>query len=135
MAVNTEVSESTMQPAHPLASLTAAEIETAVSVLRADDRLTNAAPFAYFRLDEPPKAEVATFADGDPLERRVRVVIVPGPAADVVEAVVDVGARAVLSWREVPDARPALLFEESFKAIVALNEHAGWQAALARRGI
>jgi primary-amine oxidase len=135
MAIDTAASEATMQPAHPLESLTGAEIKTAAAVLRADERLTGAARFAYFGLDEPPKAEVATFADGDPMERRVRVVIVPGPAADVVEAVVDVGARAVLSWREVPDARPALLFEESFKAIVALNEHAGWQAALARRGI
>jgi primary-amine oxidase len=63
------------------------------------------------------------------------VVIVPGPAAHVVEAVVDVESRAVQSWREVPETRPALLFEESFGAIVALNENAEWQAALARRGI
>jgi primary-amine oxidase len=135
MAIDTAASESTMRPAHPLESLTAGEIEAAVAVLRADGRLTDAARFAYFGLDEPAKDVVAGFAAGRAVERRVRVVIVPGPAANVVEAVVDVGGRAVASWREVPGMRPAMLFEESFNAIVALNESPEWQAALARRGI
>jgi primary-amine oxidase len=135
MAIDTEASASTMRPAHPLESLTAGEIETAVAVLRADGRLTDAARFAYFGLDEPDKDVVAGFVAGDAVERRVRVVIVPGPAVDVVEAVVDVGGRAVASWREMPGMRPAMLFEESFNAIVALNESPEWQAALARRGI
>jgi primary-amine oxidase len=135
MAIDTEASESTMRPAHPLESLTAGEIETSVAVLRADGRLTDAARFAYFGLDEPAKDVVAGFVPGDAVERRVRVVIVPGPAADVVEAVVDVGGRAVASWREMPGMRPAMLFEESFNAIVALNESPEWRAALARRGI
>src|SRR5918995_2616123 len=135
MAIDTAASESTMRPTHPLEALTATEIETAMAVLREDGRLTDAARFAYFGLDEPPKGVVAGFAAGDPVERRVRVVIVPGPAADVVEAVVDVGRRALLSRRELPGMRPAMLFEESFNAIVALNESPEWQAALARRGI
>src|SRR5262249_25592869 len=83
----------------------------------------------------PPKDVVAAFVAGAPVERRVRVVIVPGPEADVVEAIVDVQHRAVVSWREVPGARPGLLFEEALNAIVALNEHPEWQSALARRGI
>ena len=135
MAIDTAASESTMRPAHPLESLTAGEIEMAAEVVRADGRLTDAARFAYFGLEEPAKDVVAGFAAGDPVERRVRVVIVPGPAADVVEVIVDVGNRAVHSWREVPGMRPAMLFEESFIAIAALNESPEWQAALARRGI
>jgi primary-amine oxidase len=135
MAVNTAISEPLMRPAHPLDALTASEIETAAAVLREDERLTDAALFAYFALEEPPKDVVAAFNSGDPVERRVRVVIVPGPAADVVEAVVDVNRRAVLSWHEVPGARPAILVDEAVNAIEALNEHPEWQAALARRGI
>jgi primary-amine oxidase len=135
MAIDTAASEASMRPAHPLEPLTGAEIETATAVLRESGRLTDAARFAYFGLDEPTKDAVTGFAAGDPLERRVRVVIVPGPTADVVEAVVDIGGRAVESWREVPGMRPAMLFEESFNAIVALNESHEWQAALARRGI
>src|SRR5262249_56454572 len=98
-------------------------------------RLTDAARFAYFGLDEPPKEAVTGFAPGDPVDRRVRVVIAPGPGAEVVEAIVDVNARAVESFREVPEMRPALLFEESYGAIVALRDNPEWQAALARRGI
>jgi primary-amine oxidase len=135
MAVNTAISESSMRPAHPLEALSAAEIETAAAILREDERLTDAARFAYFGLEEPPKDVVATFDAGDPVERRVRVVIVPGPAVDVIEAVVDVNRRAVQSWREVAGVRPGLLFEEAINAIAALNEHPEWQAALARRGI
>jgi primary-amine oxidase len=135
MAIDTAASESTMRPAHPLESLSGAEIEAAAAVLRKDGRLTDAARFAYFGLEEPAKDAVAGFAAGDPVERRVRVVIVLGPAADVVEAVVDVTGRTLVSWHEVPGARPGLLFEEAINAIAALTEHPGWRAALERRGI
>ncbi|HVN50241.1 MAG TPA: primary-amine oxidase, partial [Acidimicrobiales bacterium] len=57
------------------------------------------------------------------------------PAPTVVEAVVDLARGAVVGWTELQDTRPALLFEESFKAIVALHEHPEFVAALARRGI
>jgi primary-amine oxidase len=135
MAVDTAASESTMRPAHPLEALTAAEIEQAAAVVRAEGKLTEASHFAYFGLDEPSKDAVARFSAGDVVERRVRVVAVPGPAAEVVEAVVDVGRGALRSWREIPGTRPALLFEESLYAIIALNENAEWRAALARRGV
>jgi primary-amine oxidase len=135
MAIDTAASESTMRPAHPLEPLTAAEIEAAAAVAREEGKLTDAARFAYFGLEEPAKDVVAGFTAGDPCERRVRVVIVPGPAAEVVEAVVDVGQRALVSWRDVPGVRPGLLFEESLNAILALSENPEWQAALARRGI
>ncbi|HEY4396940.1 MAG TPA: primary-amine oxidase [Acidimicrobiia bacterium] len=135
MAIDTAPTGSGTRSAHPLDALSAAEIEAAADVLRADGRVSDAALFAYFGLDEPSKDTVAGFTTGDPVDRRVRIVIVPGPAANVVEAVVDVGRRAVVSWREVPGARPALLYGESFNAIVALHEHPEWRAALARRGI
>src|SRR5262249_56564158 len=87
MAIDTAASEATIGPAHPLACLTGPEIEAAVTVLRESGRLTDAARFAYFGLDEPPKEAVTGFAPGDPVDRRVRVVIAPGPGAEVVEAV------------------------------------------------
>ena len=135
MAIDTAPTGSGTRSAHPLDALDATEIQAAAAVLRADSRMADAALFAYFGLEEPSKEAVAGFTAGDAVDRRVRVVIVPGPAADVVEAVVEVGRGAVESWREVPGVRPALLYGESFNAIVALHEHPEWQAALARRGI
>ena len=41
----------------------------------------------------------------------------------------------LVEWTEHEGARPALGFDESFKAIVALHEHEGFKAALAARGI
>src|SRR5437763_3569058 len=135
MAIDTAPTGSGTRSAHPLDALDATEIQAAAAVLRPDRRVPDAALFAYFGLDEPSKDAVAEFIAGGRVDRRVRVVVVPGPAADVVEAVVDVGRRAVVSWHEVPGVRPALLYGESFDAIVALHDHPEWQAALARRGI
>src|SRR2546430_8893023 len=131
MAVDTAATGSGTRSAHPLDALDPAEIQAAGDVLRADSRVPDAALFAYFGLDEPSKDAVTGFTAGDPVDRRVRVLVVPGPAADVVEAVVDVGRRAVASWREGPGVRPALLYGECFNAIVALHEHPEWKAALA----
>src|SRR4029453_18604545 len=98
MAIDTAPTGSGTRSAHPLDALSAKEIETAAEVLRAEGRLTDAALFAYFGLDEPPKEVVSGFTGGAPVDRRVRVVVAPEPAADVVEALVDVGRRALVSW-------------------------------------
>jgi len=50
-------------------------------------------------------------------------------------AIVSVTDRTVRSIVEHPDVRPALLFEESWNAIVAVREHPDWQAAMRARGI
>ena len=83
MAIDTAPTGSGTRSAHPLDALSAREIETAAEVVRADGRLTDAALFAYFGLDEPSKEAVAGFTAGDPVERRVRIVVVlrqPHPA-------------------------------------------------------
>ena len=114
---------------HALEPLTAEEITAAVDAVRATDRLTDAARFSTITLDEPSKDELAN------ADRRARLVIVPGPEASLIEAVVSLASGAVASWTEHDRVRPALGFEESFNAIVALHEHDGFKAALAARGI
>ena len=111
--------------------LTPEEIERAVAVVRTRPDLDDAARFAYVGLHEPTKDELA----GSDPPRRVRVVIVPGPAAELVEAVVDLATGSVASWTPHADTRPGLLFDDSLKAIAALHEHPDFLAALARRGI
>jgi primary-amine oxidase len=111
--------------------LTAAEIERAVALVAARPELDDAARYAYIGLDEPTKTELA----GPNPPRRVRIVVVPGPAADVIEVVVDLSSASVVAWDERPDLRPALLFEDSLNAIVALHGDPDFLAALARRGI
>ena len=122
-------------PTHPLEVLTVSEIDAAVAAVRATGRLTDAARFAAVVLDEPTKDELAAFDGGDAVARRLRLTIVPGPKCQVIVAVVDVRTAEILAWDEVEGVRPALLFEESFGAILALHEHEGFRAAMAARGI
>lgn len=111
-----------------LDALTADEVSAAVEIVRATGRLTEAARFSTITLDEPPK-------DAPSRDRRVRLLIVPGPDITLIEAIVDLGSGSVVSWVEREGFRPALGFEESFNAIVALHEHEGFQAAMDARGI
>ena len=120
---------------HPLEPLSAAEIAAAVTAAKAHGPLDDAARFAAVTLVEPSKDELATFAAGGEARRRARLSIVTGPEAALIEASVDVATGEVLRWAVLEDVRPALLFEESLLAIIALHDHPDWVAALARRGI
>ncbi|HEY3142928.1 MAG TPA: primary-amine oxidase, partial [Acidimicrobiales bacterium] len=124
---------------HPLAALTEDEVRAAVAAVRATGRLDDAARFATISLQEPTKAELAAFEQGETIARRVHLEIVPGPDCQVVHAVVEVSgsdeAAKVRTWDVHEDVRPALLVEEAFNAIVALHENQEWIDALAKRGI
>ena len=63
------------------------------------------------------------------------MVLLQGPEADVVEAIVSVTRGEVLRWEAVEDVRPPLQMEEAYGAQLALQECAEWNAALDRRGI
>jgi primary-amine oxidase len=112
--------------AHPLDPLTADEIGIAVGAVRASGRVGDGVHFAAVTVDD---ARVDTDA------RRARVIAVPGPEASVIEATVALPSGDLTGWTVHDDARPALGFEESFNAIIALHEHEGWRAAMTARGI
>ena len=120
---------------HPLAALIADEVILAVELVRATGRLTDDARFAYVGLNEPDKESVRSFNPGDPVDRELRLVIVTDPASKLVEAVVSVTSGEVLSWDELEDLRPSLLFEESVRAIEAVRADPTWRAAMKKRGI
>ncbi|MDQ1478413.1 MAG: primary-amine oxidase [Actinomycetota bacterium] len=121
--------------AHPLEMLTAEEVTRAVAVLRDSGRLPEGALFASIVLHEPEKAALAAWSPGEPVERRVRAVIVPGPECGVVEAIVDVGAGIIENWDEISHVRPTLLMHEAAQAIGTIRANPEYLAALARRGI
>ena len=117
--------------AHPLDMLTADEITRAVEVLRATGRVGEGALFAHVVLREPAKDDLARWKSGDPIDREVRVQIVPGPGLKLVEAIVSVTRSEVREWREVEGSRPALLFTEALNAMLTTKEHPEYRAALA----
>ena len=125
---------------HPLAMLSPAEMTRAGEIVVGSGRLGSAeqaaaARFVHLVLHEPPKDAVLAWQPGDPIDRQVRALVVPGPGLDIVEAVVSVTTGAVLDWQVVEGMRPALMFGESMMAIIRVKEHPDWQAAMRRRGI
>jgi primary-amine oxidase len=120
---------------HPLEMLTGDEITRAVEVLRASGRVDDSVLFASVVLHEPAKSELASWKPGDPVERRVRAMIIPGPENGVIEAVVDLGRGTIESWEMVEGMRPTLLMHEAAGAVFTTRAHPEYLAALERRGI
>jgi primary-amine oxidase len=125
---------------HPLAPLNGDEITTARQLVFDSGRLVIPADdvrFAYVGLCDPPKALVHAYDRGEDVsvDRRVRLTLLQGPEAVVVEVIVSLTRGAVDSWVEVADVRPALQIEEAISVIMALRSNPEWNAALDRRGI
>ncbi len=120
---------------HPLASLSAEEIEAAVKVARDQGDLADRPHFAYVGLEEPAKDLVRRHRPGDPVPRHVRLVAVQGPEARVVELVVAPAEGRVVSRVDREESRPALLITECGRAVTVLKEDPHWQEAMRRRGI
>ena len=116
---------------HPLDMVTPDEIRAAVEVIRADPRFEAGSVFADVRLYEPAKD-----AAPEAFEREIEALLVPpGARLEAIEVVVSVTAREIRSWTVREGARPALLFGESLQAMLGVQAHPDWQAALRRRGI
>ncbi len=125
---------------HPLAPLTGDEIIAAREIVYASglaEAPNEALRFAYVGLCDPPKELVRAVDRGEPvaLDRRVRLVVLQGPVADVAEVIVSVTRGEIDRWEIVRDVRPPLQIEESIMVLAALHEHPEWNAALDRRGI
>src|SRR3954447_1811380 len=60
---------------HPLSRMTAEEVTAARDVVRAAGLLHESTKFVYVGLEEPHKREVLAWSPGDPVERRLRVLL------------------------------------------------------------
>jgi primary-amine oxidase len=127
--------EVTPTATHPLDALAADEIRAAVAAVRESGRVTDSVLFATVTLDEPGRDVVAGHRPGGPVDRRVRLIVLPGPEASVVEVVVSLTSGQIAEWTPRPGMRPALLFDDSYRAILALRDHPEWQQAMRLRGI
>lgn len=121
---------------HPLDPLTPDEITAAVALVRAEGRLSARARFATVALAEPPKDAVLAFADGDPLERRVELVILDKAEQATYEVVVSVTEGKVVSWGQAPaGSQPPVLPEEWDLAEGIAKADPGFVEACRRRGV
>ena len=123
---------------HPLDPLTADEIAAARAVLEAEGKVGESTRFPLVLPDEPGRRDVLAHRDGHPVSRRIRVTLLDTATGRSAEALVDVTARLLLSYREldaVRDGQPPLLFEEYDACDEIVKADPGWRKAMAERGI
>jgi primary-amine oxidase len=102
----------TVAPPHPFDPLSALEIETAVSILRAEHGKLF---YNAVTLQEPPKKEMlAWLADPShsPRPKRVADIVVITTDGKVYDGLVDLGERKVLQWAHTPDVQPLVTMED-----------------------
>ena len=123
---------------HPLARLSAEEIRVARAVLDGAGLVTDATRFAVLALEEPPKQEVLAFAPGDPVNRRVRAVLLDSDTGASRTVLASITRREVEEVTEVDpaaDGQPPILLEEFEAVDEIVKANAGWRAAMERRGV
>jgi primary-amine oxidase len=121
---------------HPLAPLSADEIRAATRIFRESGRLPAGARFNFFELDEPPKDQVLhPAAGGAPLARRAFAVVYDQAANHTFEAIADLTAGKLVSWKAIPGAQPPLGEGDSNRADRIVRADPRWRAALDARGI
>ena len=117
---------------HPLAPLTPDEIRAAAAIFRASANFPAGGEFSILTLDEPPKAQVLA---GTALPRRAFAVIYDHARDRTFEAIANLAAGAIDSWKEVPGAEPALGGADSEIADEIVRADPRWIPALRARGI
>jgi primary-amine oxidase len=121
-----------------LQRLSAAEISAARSVLADCGLVGDHTRFTYLGLEEPAKDAVLRFRPGDPVDRRVRAVLLDtatGEGTDVVASLSrrEVDSRLVID--PVRDGQPPIMLEDVIRVDEIVKADAGWRAAMARRGL
>jgi primary-amine oxidase len=121
---------------HPLAPLTAAEIEAAASAVKAAKGLGETARFVYLSLYEPSKHEVVAFeAGGVAPKRLVKAVIRERREHATYEGIVSLPDGAIAGFQRVAGVQPSVMFEEFMAAEDIVRKDPRWQEAMRKRGI
>jgi primary-amine oxidase len=117
---------------HPLAPLTASEIRDAVRIFRASGHAPATARFHFISLQEPPKDAVLKRA---PVPRQAFAVIYDRATNKTGEAVADLAAGKLASWKEIPGAQPPIGDDDSGVADRLVRSDPRWSAAMRARRV
>lgn len=120
-------------PVHPLDGLSGREHWAIYDAMIASGRTDSTTNYLYIGLNEPPKADVLAWRAGQPFRREALVHLIQGDRG--FEAIVDIGARQVRSWTEVPNRQYMTSSVESdrVKAIALGDDRV--RAAIRKRGV
>lgn len=120
------------QPSHPLDALTQDEITRVTEILREAGKTGEQSRYPEIRLDEPDKAFVRGWSEGDDFPRQAITAVLQ--EGELYEAVVDLDTGEVLRWELIPNKEPMLLYEEVIAAGEMVKKDERWQRAMRKRG-
>ncbi|NDC91420.1 MAG: hypothetical protein EB089_06150, partial [Acidimicrobiia bacterium] len=112
---------------HPLDPLSKTELESLIGALRRDSVVDHRHLIALVQVEEPSKAQLARYRQGENVERAARVTVLDRSTGKVSEIVVTIGAGEsggsescrVVSNKIIEGAKAPVLSVESEKAIAA----------------
>jgi primary-amine oxidase len=126
---------------HPLDPLTAAEIATAVRLVRAQPELQAQAGgdgellFPTVTLNEPSKAEVRAFTPGSAFRREAVVVVFDRAGNRTFDARIDLRAKRVLSFTRLTGVQPSVMNVEIDRVAPLVRADPAFQEAMRKRGL
>lgn len=120
---------------HPLDPLSKEEIAAAVEALKSGGKASASSRFPILVLREPPKQEVLNFRPGGAFRREAFVTVLDQQSHQTFEAVVDLRAKSVVSWKQVPGVQPEITPEELSSTPAIVRADPRWQDAMRKRGI
>src|SRR5829696_1603805 len=115
---------------HPLQRLGPDEIRLARAVLTEHGLVGGQTRFAYLGLEEPPKPEVLAFKPGEPVERRVRAILLDTATGDATDVVASLTRGAVDSSVVLDTARhgqPPVMLEDLIAVDEIVKGDRGWR--------
>lgn len=118
---------------HPLDGLTGPEYWAILDALQASGHTDQQTRYPFITLREPAKVSVLEWKPGRSFTREALVVVKQG--AKTYEAVVDIAAKKVVSWKELAGVQPNQTDEETTALSDEIKDIPQWQAAMRRRGI
>ncbi|WP_405775292.1 primary-amine oxidase [Streptomyces sp. NBC_01538] len=130
--------ESAPAAPHPLDPLSADEISAARRILTEAGKVAECTRFPLVLLDEPDRHVAVTHRDGDPVVRRLRVTLLNSETGVSAEALVDVTAGVVISYRDLDvtaEGQPPVTFEEYEIVDAVCKADPDWRKAMAARGV
>lgn len=120
---------------HPLDPLTAAEIATAVRLVRAHPDLQGDILFPTVALHEPSKEIVRAFTPGAAFPREAFVEVLARAKRQTFEAIVDLRAKRLVSLTPQPGVQSAILSEEIDRVAPLVRADAAFREAMRKRGL
>jgi primary-amine oxidase len=123
---------------HPLARLSAAEIDAAREIMVAAGLVGETTRFPVFGLDEPAKSEVLGYSRGEWAPRRVRSVLLDtatGKVQRVRVSLTDGQVEKVETVDTTVEGQPPLMLDEFIAVDEIVKADERWREAMRRRGI